>query len=286
MYYYTPKYLVVRNYKPPPNLRKPLDKKKDFDYKRTNIILPTNVKYRSVNDIPCISDCKLPGRYVKHPINNIKITDYQAPFCATEKWYDTLDKKIKYHDLCKQTDLNIHMMHEPDALHWHDIESSTFSAIHPRECKKILNIYHNLQSFKDLEDWSKKTQLDDITRRRVINCAYDAFRKEEKDYVKKLQLEKTDYFANLANKKWFSEIYNGLNELFAYDLTEKEVRSKIKELISNKKLIKQMINKFVKNEDYIHPTYNLDWFQINEYEEDIKIFFIQYLRQYVASQMN
>ncbi|MDA9673904.1 hypothetical protein N9T73_00205 [bacterium] len=277
------KYLIIRNWKPPIN-KAVLSKYHDGDFKKMNLIFPSNIKYRTVNDNPCISDCKLPGRYVKHPINNIKITDYQAPFCATEKWYDNVDKKIKYHDLCKQTDLNIHLMSDPDALQWHDIESSTFSAARPDECKKILNMYHNIQSFKDLEEWSTKTMLDDITKRRVINCAWNAFRKEEKQYVKKLQFAKTDYFTNLANTKWFSELYNGLNEFFPFELTESEVKFKIKELISNKKTIKQILNKFIRNEEYKHPIFMLDWFQINEYEEDIKIFIIQYLRHHVSSQ--
>ena len=283
---YNQKYLLVRNYKPPENLKKPLHKNDDYDYKKTIIGVPDNRKLRSLNDYPCVTDCKLPGRYVTHPINKIKITDYKAPFCATEKWYDNIDKKIKYHDLCKQTDLNIHLMYDPDALHWYDINSTIFSAMHPRDCKKVLNLYHNIQSFKDLEEWSIKTQVDEITKRRIINCAYNAFRKDEKDYVKKLQFSKTNYFADLANNKWFSEIYNGLNELYPINLSEKQVSNQIKKHLSNKKLIKQIINKFIRNEDYKHPVFNLDWFQITDYEEDIKIFFIQYLRHYIASEMN
>ena len=52
---------------------------------------------------------------------------------------------------------------------------------------------------------------------------------------------------------------------------QEQVSNQIKKHTSNKKLIKQIINKFIRNEDYKHPVFMLDWFQINDYEEDIKI---------------
>lgn len=266
---YIPKYLIIRNYKSPND-------------EKTYIGFPDSNNHQSINNFECITDCKLPGRYVQHPLNKIKITDYSAPFCATEKWYNNIEKKFKYHDLCNLYNLNSHLLFDNNSMHWADIESNSFSGMSKTECKKILNIYYNIQCFKDLEIWSKKARVDPITKARIINCAYNNFKKDEKDYIKKLQNNKIEYFFNLCNSKWFIEIYNGLNELFPVDLTEDKVKSNIKNLILNKKIIKDILNKFIKNENYENRTYKLDWFQISDFEEDIKIYLIQYLRHYVS----
>ena len=73
-----------------------------------------NTKYNN----KCITDCKLTGQTLRHPIINKDITEHRGPFCATNKFLNPSTKLIEYHDLCRYSD--------GDLLAWADMDTSNF----------------------------------------------------------------------------------------------------------------------------------------------------------------
>ena len=89
----------------------------ELDY-LSHLIYPEKRRPYTKNGQKCITDCKFPGDSIIHPYNNIKITEYNEPFCATDSWYEPNSKRLLQHDTCNYT--------HSDLIAWSEIDSSNF----------------------------------------------------------------------------------------------------------------------------------------------------------------
>ena len=71
----------------------------ELDY-YDHITFPEKRKTGTPSGNKCITDCHMPGDIIYHPQNNLKIVEYNQPFCATDTWYDDATTNLMYHDTC------------------------------------------------------------------------------------------------------------------------------------------------------------------------------------------
>lgn len=212
----------------------------------------------------CITDCKLAGHTIRHPIHNIQITEFDGPFCATHKYLNPENNSIKYHDICRYS--------EGDLLAWSDMDTSSFIPLKPSVCMQLLSQFHNINNIEDAKKWEATTKVSNITKQRVLNCAWKAFNLEEDPETIQLTIDKIVLtFQQIAINEWINYIYNGLNRYYNINLSKNEVLQEIKKMLSDKKLIKYLLNTYRKEN-------KLDWLSLKFHMYDIKIHIVKELK--------
>jgi len=233
----------------------------ELDY-LNHLIYPEKRRPYTKNGQKCITDCKFPGDSLIHPYNNTKITEYNEPFCGTDSWYDPSSKRTLQHDSCNYT--------HTDLIAWSEIDSSNFIPLKQNECESLLVQMHNIRSWEDALKWEQSTLVNEVTRRRVVNCAWKAFAPDDVT-SKEYELSIINKYHNLINNDWKDYVYNGLNTHFPSKLKKKEVINKINKIVSNKKLIKLIVNNFRKKK-------RLGWITLKYYDDQIKQFCVQEIK--------
>lgn len=233
----------------------------ELDY-FSHILYPSKRKPKTTNNQQCITDCKFPGDTIYHPQNNLKIIEYNQPFCATDTWYNDETKNLMYHDTCNYTNT--------DLMAWSEIDSSNFIPLTPNNCEALLTHMHNIQSWEDALKWEQNTLSNEVIRKRVLNCAWKAFAPDDKtseEYISSV----VDKYHSLMNNEWKKYMHDGLDINFPTHLRKKEVKNEIDKILSDKKLIKLMVNNYRKKK-------NLGWLTLKFYDEKIKQFCIQEIK--------
>jgi len=232
-----------------------------LDYK-SYIINPDKRKKNTLNKNKCITDCQIAGRTISHPLNNQKITEYKGPFCATNQWYDELENKTKYHDICNYT--------ETDLLAWADMDTEKFIPLSKSKCEQLLEHFHNIKGIKDALRWVYQTSHNDITKNRVLNCAWKVYNMTDPD-SKVILSQIVDRYHQLSNDNWFDFIYNGVKDMNYHTKTKDEFTQHIKTILSDKKLVGLFIQTFKKK-------MNIDPLRLELYDENIKIHIMNELK--------
>ena len=225
-------------------------------------LYPEKRKKNTKNYNKCITDCQLPGRTITHPLNNLRITEFDGPFCATENWYDNRDKKIKYHDVCNYSEI--------DLLAWSAMDTTKFIPLNNSKCEMLLSRMHNINNIKDAIEWANTTTYDENIRKRILSCAWKVYQLVDEESPK-LKNEICIQFQKLAKEYWFDTIYLGLNKFFDERISEKDVKQHINYLISDTSLIKLFLTTYIK-------LHRKDWLTLNFDKEDIKLHFINELK--------
>lgn len=231
----------------------------DYDSYR---LYPEKRKKNTHNGNKCITDCQIAGKTISHPMNNIKITEYRGPFCATAGWYNKEEQGIRHHDLCHFS--------EGDLLAWSEIDTEKFIPTPKDQCMQLLEHMHNIKNIKDAIKWSNQTLHHESMRKRILNCAWRVYNTEDPD-SKSVITEIVEKYQTIALDKWSEFIYNGLNSCYPPDMKKEEVTKRIKTMLLDKFLIQMLLKTFKK-------INRLDWLILKFYKEDIKIHFLNELK--------
>jgi hypothetical protein len=223
---------------------------------------PEKRKKNTHNNNKCITDCQLPGRTITHPLNNLRITEFEGPFCATEDWFDYKEKKIKYHDICNHSEI--------DLIAWSHMDTTKFVPSNKQTCESLLASMHGIKDLTDAINWAKKTHLDINTRKRVLNCAWKIYKLQDEN-MPDIQKKIIEKYQKLAQETWFETIYLGLNTEYSEYDNEEEIKVDINRFLSNNKLIKLFLTTYINSN-------RKDWLTINFEEENIKLHFINELK--------
>ena len=105
---------------------------------------------------------------------------------AQNDWFDKRENKIKYHDICNYT--------ETDLLAWSDMDTTKFLPYKTEQCQLLLSEMHNINNIKDAINWSNTSNLDDHTKKRILNCSWKVYKLS--DQVTMIQLEIVKQFNN------------------------------------------------------------------------------------------
>ena len=226
------------------------------------ILNPNKRKKNTLNKNKCITDCQVAGRTITHPLNNLRITEYKGPFCATDKWYDEQNHKTEYHDLCNFS--------ESDLLAWADMDTEKFIPLNKIKCEQLLEHFHNIKGIKDAIRWTQQTNHNDSLKNRILSCAWKVYNLTDPD-SKIISSQIVDRYHQLSNDNWFDFIYNGVKDMNHATKTEDQFSTNIKGMLSDKKLIGLFITAFRKK-------MNIDPLRLELYDEDVKIHIMNELK--------
>jgi len=217
----------------------------------------------TINNNKCITDCKLAGHTIRHPIINMNITEHSGPFCATNKYLHPGNNSLAYHDICRYS--------EGDLLAWADMDTSSFIPLKPTVCMQLLAQYHNINSIEDAQKWESQTNVNEVTKKRVLNCAWKAFNLEDPVTSNKIKNKIVLTFQQIAINEWIDYIYDGLNIYYDPELSKDKVVIKIKDMLSENKLIEFLLNAYRKEK-------KLDWLTLKFHQFHIKVHIVHELK--------
>lgn len=250
-------YIDYSSFKPYPNLDPIIDYNsyKLYPDKRRNKLTQFDNK--------CITECRLPGYTIRHPLNNINITEHNGPFCATNTYIHPGNNSLAYHDICRYS--------EGDLLAWSDMDTSNFIPLKPVTCMQLLGQFHNIHSIEDAQKWESQTNVNEITIKRVLNCTWKAFNQDEPKTVKAIKDKVVLMIQGYILDDWNKSIYDGLNLYYDKNLTSSQVMNKINTMLSDKKLIEYILNAYRKEK-------KIDWLTLKFYLLDIQMHIIKELK--------
>ena len=211
----------------------------------------------------CITECVLPGRTIIHPYTRKRMISYKDAFCGTQSWYDHKIHKIKHHDTCRVSDAV--------KMAWSDVDNSAFYPMDDITCKEVYKIFRKLRSWKDCVRWEKYSGVDEVVKRKVMNCMWRRFEKDE--YAKKYRNKVIKHYQSTIKEIWIDDYEVALEHLFSDDITNKKRKEWMTLNLFNDSATFNIIKQFIydKNIDYYNIRYHDDQFKhyIRESMEDI-----------------